>query len=875
MDPLIGLLVLTVAVFSSCPLIRKLFRDEDTSTVFVISFIFGSSSILLPLLFVGIFFDHGFVVVSWGILLVSGTIFLIHVAKFLQKLPDHFGKLKDILRNMSRSPLTYAFIATILFFAFKYICVLSIKGIFDWDVINLYLPFARRIYMVDHIPPVSFDYVPVVIPQGISVLYAWSYCIGGSPFDESFRLFPLLFEFMIMLLIYRIAADLGSKQIAKIAVIVYALMPLHDAILFYCSYYPDLFYNALILSTFFFMYRYVRKCKIRYCLFGGLSLGLSALMKPQFFVLLPATIFVFLIFLKNSKIQLILTYAFSALVGLFFVSFVWTDNSFLSNLPITTSILALAFIFSMTTIVAASINGARVTYTPAIASKRIVRDASLFYGIFGVIVSIWYLRNYFLTGSVLWSVGFHIPNYQWALDFVRSVTTSIPEGNIESFLTLLVLLPFAIYVLGTIWIVPKLVGLIHCVRKRGYLMIIIWTVGYWIGYFWWNFHNFGVYATNPRDLFLFAPFFSILMAFGIAMIAHFVAKKHSNALIIYLISSLGFTSLIQSMLISEYGPVFLQNSFAFLAESLGCSLRTLSGGIPSYQSLSSIPNLLLFISIVNLMIFAPIFLKFGINSTRRLAIAKSKLNIPFKGFFKNAIIFALMFSILVAPYLWLTYEFSGGNMQSFGEAQLKPLYGGLFTEVASYLEGDAKDGDAILVTDIAFTGLQYYIRRNVKVIALNAPGNLAAFRNIIECSNSSMISNSLYELGVHYFLEPTGESPFMKKLSRESLLPSVLHDLRYFMLARSFPGWNLYKSTEGGSLIVKAWEDESFSENWTYSEQYSTTGANWSFTSDGNVLTVVVAGNAKASFRYFEIPPINTTEYPYLVARVRGSINAR
>jgi hypothetical protein len=76
-------------------------------------------------------------------------------------------------------------------------------------------------------------------------------------------------------------------------------------------------------------------------------------------------------------------------------------------------------------------------------------------------------------------------------------------------------------------------------------------------------------------------------------------------------------------------------------------------------------------------------------------------------------------------------------------------------------------------------------------------------------------------------------------------------------------------------LIVKGWEDNSFTENWTYIEELSTRGANFNFTSNGDILTLNVSGNAKITFQYNALPLINTTEYPYVACRVKGSSNAR
>jgi len=203
---------------------------------------------------------------------------------------------------------------------------------------------------------------------------------------------------------------------------------------------------------------------------------------------------------------------------------------------------------------------------------------------------------------------------------------------------------------------------------------------------------------------------------------------------------------------------------------------------------------------------------------------------------------------------------------------LKPIYGGLFTEVAPYLEYHAEDGEVIIMTESY--GLQYHLHRNVRVIALSVPGNLAALRDVIESNDSAVVLSSLREYGVRYFLLRKGRPQFTEYLSNRSILLDIVRDPRYFELI-SFKNWDLYEFIQGRKMVVIGWKDDSFTSNWTYIEGYSTKNANWSFISDSDVLTVTVAGNATVYFRYLGLPFLNTTEYQYVACRVRGSPNAR
>jgi len=873
-DPLTGFFALTITMFSNFPLVSKLLKDEDVFTKLVISFVFGLFTILLPLYIVGILLDQGIVAISWVIFLSSITFFSLNAIKFVLKVPKYIGKLKNVLKDASRSPIDWVFVVAIVFFIFKYFYILSIKGIFDYDALSLYLPFGRRIYEADSIPLTGYDYQPVIRPVGISVLYAWMHSLSGSAYDENFRLFPILFVVVTILILYTLGVDFWSKKIAKIAIIVYTMLPLHDAVLFYASYYPDLLYNTLILATFFFMYKYLMKKSTKYCLLGGISFGLSLLMKLQAAYFLQAMLFIFAGFLENKRLRITATYLSSLFTGFLFIFFIWPDLSFFWSLPITSQILAFFVILSATTLVViAKEDCVKTLQMKSYALLRVFKDALIF-GITASIAVVWFLRNYFRTGSWVWIIGIGIPNYQWALDFLSQTQKPIPLVNIGMYIFSLVLIPFTVYVLG-MWIIPILIGMLRGVKiQKRSLLMIIWMIGYWIGYFWSNFWHFELYYTivNERDLYFFAPFFSLFAALGINHISRYFTKNHDETFTIYMLSSLGFISLTQSLLIFTYGPNLLRSTFNDVAKLFSCPLNALIWQLPRENMLSYTPNILYFIFSVNISILCiPLLGKLIIRIMKRHIIVNLNVNSHLKDCSRKIISIVLAFLLLVTPYIWLTYEFSGGNIQAFGENQLKPKYGGLFTEVTPYLENQVEDGDVILMTD--YYPLQYYLHRNVRVITLNEPGNLAAFRSAIE-GNNSMVVNTLGKLNVRYVLLMKGRTQFTEYLSNNSRILDVVRDPRYFQLF-SFQNWNLYESIQGTKSVIIGWKDDLFTSNWNYIESYSTKNARWSFTSEGDVLTVTVAGNATVSFRYLGLPLLQTTEYQYIACRVRGSSNAR
>jgi hypothetical protein len=788
MDQFFGLIIFIVTVFGSFPFFKRLFKEDNALSVLTMSFIFGLCLIIVPLLAVGLVFQQGFGVISWVVFLSSAALFFVTIFSFFK---PNFRKIdvKSFFKSRHLSIINYVFITVIVFLAVKYLLFLSLKGIFDWDATDLFLTYGRKISIIDHIPLTNYDFQPYVYPPGISILNAWVHSIGGSPYDESFRLLPCVYVFVTVAFIYLIASNLHSPKLAKIAVIIYALLPLQDSVLFYSSYYADPLYYVLILATFYFLFTYIQKSGLRYCIFGGASLGLAALIKPQFLLIVPGTLFLFISLIKNRPIKIISTILLSALSTILFIFLVWGSPAFLVSSLFYVQLLAFLFISFVTILIAFCLLRNSDQKSDFKFSLTIIHVIA-FYATFAIISASWYVRNLISTGTILWTTGFSDSNYQWALNYLRTLPAQAPQLSILHFILLFIILPFSTFLLGTFWLVPKIFGLSAYVKNRRNLTLLVWMLSYWLIYFLWNFYNFQSYSLNPRDMLFFAPFFSIICGIGMIGIINF-SRKSFSFWFVYLIFSIGLLSLAQSMLINIYGPVDLKNTFATFFNNYGFSVDFISGSGPN-SGTGLVSSSLYSISVafvISIIILLPILLSSKIPNIK---LSFFRIKIPY---IKEITLFALIFVISIAPYLVLVYQFSGGNPSNFGYSQLNPLYGGLYTDVATYLNTNANDGEIVLTLNRVYGGLQYYMNKNVTVIAMNVAGNLAAMRNIIESNSTSDIRSSLQLLNVKYFLEWKQEtSPFIIKIQNTTFF-QVLHDPGNFSLAKSFTSWNLYEFT--------------------------------------------------------------------------------
>jgi hypothetical protein len=872
----IGLIALLITVFSGFIVLRKakLFKELDNIDLLIAVFILGFSCLLIPLLFVGIFLDGIFKAASYIILFIAVILLIIGITKSSQKSSVKFAK-DSILSSRNASIICYFMIFAIVLFLFKYAFILSIKGIFDWDATSLYLPFGRSIFQLNHIPLVYSGYQTVTLPMGQSVLYAWAYTLSNSPYSEGFRLFPLLFVFVNILIIFKLTKEMISKEVACIAVIIYSMLPMHDADLWYATYYADPLYNVLILSSFFFIYKYVRNRKISYCMLGGLAMGLAALVKAQFLFLLPATLFIFIILIDNRILRTILTYIISATIAGIFIFVVWPSHTFLLDLNPIAPILATLLILTLTSLVVFSINSlnARVAAQDFQNYKilKVLKDALSFYVPMGIVAGTWYLRNYLLTGSILWDNFFNNVNYHWAQNFIISTTASVPTTSAVSFFFYIVVIPFTSYALGTLWFVPKVIGLIKTLRNLKWsLFILIWILGFLIGYFWSNFYEFQKNIADPRGLYPLAPLLCIFIAIGIVNISSYLSKNKQNMIISIILFSFGFLSLSQSSLIFQFGPSYLRNFFVIVSNSLGSSLGDLAGKVPNYPELLVLaaPRLLLFSLSVSVIILGSLFVSKLLKSIQRVRRERKSNPFHLRNLYLKVILFIFLFMLILLPYILMAFEFSNGDINDFGEDELNPLDWGLYTNVASYIENITQNGDVILTLNSA--SFQYYLNKNVTVLDLSTPGDLAVLRNAVESDNVSLVVNTLHDQNIRYVILPSGNSPIKTKLSEEGIFIDVLTDPLYFAKVKNFGSWIVYDFIYDKLQITQGWAETSFLTNWTV-----VNGNAKSFIKNSSTLSITVPANRTVSLQFSGMPIINTSVYPFLAYNLTGSTNAR
>jgi len=786
-----------IICFSAYPVVQRFFlksKEYKSGEKLIASFIIGLMILMLLPYSVGIILGTGFRKTAWLIYFISVFSLVLNIKIWIKGIKTLLNKTRNYF--FRRDLFNIAFLVSIMGFSIKYTYYLLIRAVTDWDAVSFYLPYAKAIFFTDSIPLTAFDFSRITKPMGISFLYAWIYSLCSTTLAESFRLIPLAFTFITMLLIYLIAKNFSSILVAKLTVMIYMILPLHDSILYYCAYYPDVAFTSLILAVFYFLYRYTQTLETKYCLIGGLALGLSMLLKAQTALFLVSII---LVFLPISRIKLLriaasFTVPFGFLFFLFFSSAVFPPPSSLFTID---GLIVFVLVALLSSLIALIVEAQHKTMGDKDLGFRPLTGLFIFGGASSIML-VWYLRNYLTFGSFIWLSLIKQPNLQWAIHIISGFTPQMPQVS-ETFLLMLILVLFVHPILGSVWIIPKLVGMAKLRGKKEMLPVHSLVLGFFLSYILYAFFSVIVvssFTVNPRDFLPLAPFFSIYSAWGLLTIAEYVWKDRARQITLCLLAFLGFVSLIQSLLLLYYPPSFLAGILSQIAKLSLSSWELLAHGPPEAAL-----NWLAFGLITGLFSLLPLIGKRCIDyishkKKKRIVIHFfPKSSAAHKKALTCVLISIVVLSVQIAPYGGLTYEFGNGNILDFKENQERMLFDGLYTDILTYLKDNVRSGDVVLTVGAGFTGLQYKLD-SVRLIDITFPDNLARMRELLESNKTEEILTMLYNLNVRYFLLPkwgTRDTSFMEWLLNDTRLLYVIWN----------PGISAIRITSGGWILFE------------------------------------------------------------------------
>ena len=812
-DLLVEITAPFVLCFLAYPLAHRVFRskEQNSGEVLVASFILSFLLIILLPYGVGVIIGGGFALTSWVIYLLGIFSITFSIKWFFKDIQISLKKVRSAISRLQL--LDMVFVLILIGFLFKYIYYLSVRAVTDWDATTGYLVYSKAISLSDHVPLTAFDFSRYTKPMGISFLYSWIYSLGTSVSEENFRLIPIAFIIVTLLLIYLITKALSSPSVAKIAVMIYMFLPLQDSILYYCAYYPDIAFYALILSVFYFLYKYVNTLEIKFCLISGLGLGLSLVLKAQTALFFVPILLVFVVLSNKKLIRVVMPFALS-FAFLVFLILTSSGSASFSKILTTESFLALALIATLSSIVAFAVQSQNKTFGYEKLSILPVKGLFLFLGA-SCIALVWYLRNYLTMGTFIWLSSIKEPNLQWSIGILSDTAVKTPSQP----QTLLLFVGLSILVhaiLGSAWLVPRIIGLAKVRGNKHVLLIHIWVLGLIIAYILYAFNGilFSSFTLNPRDLVSLAPFFSIYGAFGLIAIAKYFSRTKHDLVILCLLLFFGVVSLTQSLLMLYYPPSFLYEFFNQTAKLSLSSWSSLAHGPPEVAL-----NWLLFgVAVSSFLLIPLVFLKSAKHFLHRKTTEAVICNDLRKSVvYKKVIVFLLIsvsfLTLLIVPYVALTYQYGDGNIFAFKENQERMIYNGLYTDILPYLRNNTSNGDVILTVGTGNTGLQYKLD-SVKFVDLTFPDNLAAVRSLVDSNSTEDIAAMLHTMHVRYFLFPLGGGygeSFVGWLFNNSHLIHAVLDQRFAVLKLNSGGWVLFEITNRNPANF-GWEQDDFTE---------------------------------------------------------------
>jgi hypothetical protein len=741
----------------------KFFESLQLAEKLVYSFITGLAGLLLPLHFSKLL--GNFTVISIIIYLVSSLIFIFTLLNKIKNI--RWKNIQNLTHRVTKiSTLDAALIISIAFNIFKYLYFLEIRAIIDWDATSMYLPYARSIVITDSLPLHAFDQMIILKPQGISVLYAWTYIISGSSISESFRIMPLFFNFGILLMIYLIGTHFFCKKIAKIGVMIYTLLPLHDIFLNIWALYPDLPFVTTSLAFFYFSQMATQKLENRNIniIYSGISLGLSALFKSFAVInclLLPLTL---ISYSKSKILRLFLPFLVPLSMS--------PSIAFISNLnmgvlkAIETASLNFIqlFHFSKLTyfslIIISSFFIAWMNYDKKLEKKSEKSTLNIMKIIAGILIIalpfflIWYGDNYLKTGTLLnrwninendmkWAGAILKPLLEWGNNSNPALTT---DYYLSSFL-----LPFSAPLLGTFFFVPKIIGIVKSAQKKKVRPVFNLTFGFFTLWF-----VYLLFPPNERWLLFFAPLLSIFSAVGFVYCVERIENIFSETFTLLSVLILGSVSLVQSHLLLTFKDY--ENPYTIFSQKISqifsIEWNYLVGPNEATNLYSTfqllLVGLLLFILILAIM-------KVIFFTGSKLLNRKTHLGIFNKKNVINILLIIITATITFLPTYTITYFATDGNINNFHYSHREHFgWNELYSKILPHIISNYSRGDTILSFRSHFTGLQYYLGTEVILLDLSIMDNLALVRKLIE-GNSSSVLETINNHKIKYVLLPNPE----------------------------------------------------------------------------------------------------------------------
>ena len=853
---------------------------------------------------------------------------IIHQLDLWRKNSFELDSLKSHLPNLQSKTLV-VWISAISLFSVYVVFLLS-RALLDSDVVQSYLPFARELVRMDGFTyTTGFDFNTHLKPIGVSVLYAWIYILSGSLLSEAFRLLPLVPILLLVLLTYAITTEATkSEKHGMIASIIFMVLPVHDRLLFYSAFYPDVFYFPLIFFIILAALKYSRERDTKLLVFSGMALGIGALLKAQTIYFMIA----FLLYLavmeirsRNIGFLLSLITPMAILIPnlLAVVINANTSGSFQFQLSSDSfALILLACIISGTAFVLLKpySNFDNLKTTKNKDSEHTNDDEtdnndsqqeSTGIGLWPYLVrvlyvmiplvaisALWYVNNLLQFGSLLFTSSAGLPNMEWARDILISIipNQSVHYSYYVSYFAFLLVHPA---VMGYVWLIPLLIGAALVFRKenRGVRLLVFFsiiTLTLIYSQVAYTLSPTYIAVANPRDLLFLAPMLVTLVSMTLCYAGSLWTKsgRRSFSMFVTLLFVIGFTlaSYVHSVFVSYAGwldplpilyeiPLGLLSIFGLTPQQAGLQLWAL-------DRVQFIAKNFLSVLSLSLVIASPLILFIGImlllNFSRKHNLIPDRIRraynrivtrlvniIPSPSFAKDktqTIKTVVIIGLVCSAIVIPRMVFLAGQGGPIEsqDFQMRKYYGSLYDLIVN----DNPPLSGGVLTYMAPPGIHYF-NPELDVIDLRFTANLAYLKDCFTNTTPQDSTFRLRQFGINYLLlNPTTLADLDDALN--GIFSAITSNSMLSKLIATLGGWLVYElgPFEQRKTVIPL-------SDWAVDLRF-TQGAYSVVNNDTGLIIELnsVAPTDQVSMINTALPRLNLSDFDYISFDVTGSSNA-
>ncbi|MFQ5978864.1 MAG: hypothetical protein ACE5OZ_12115 [Candidatus Heimdallarchaeota archaeon] len=243
---------------------------------YLIATILSLSSLLIPMVLVGILIRGQLGVLTYIYIFISLILGSFSVIHFVIKHRDDFKEVEvQLPQNWTPEHLLQILVAI---FLLEYLFLLFLYPIWGFDAIDQYLPAAQAFVQTNSIPKVNpLNGAPTFRQPGLPLMYAYVLYVTGQ---NSYQFIPFLALISLVILAYKFGELLfESSRAGWLSALFVLAMPLTRSLMTRWAYYQDIHEAFFFSAAIYFFFLAIRQQQGLYSVMSGLGVILAFLTK--------------------------------------------------------------------------------------------------------------------------------------------------------------------------------------------------------------------------------------------------------------------------------------------------------------------------------------------------------------------------------------------------------------------------------------------------------------------------------------------------------------------------------------------------------------------------------------------------------------------